>query len=476
VDVTERSALPGQGGYDVAGLPRQGVPSEARALEELAAGAGASDLLVFRQVAPGRFLQLGGTGRGAGWAGNIELAVDSEPALERALRGSVVRWAGEAAVPVLGPYHATSAALVPVDHDVVVLLGSSTSRISEDDGVLRRVAAAATEHVGAVSPAKRLADELEVLSAVRATMQCAHEGVDEVLRHVTRSAAEALGCEIGLAWLPVQQRLVTVERGWVLNATVTSLVDAVREVSGWELPVCQQDSTRAPLPGPLGPAAGVRSHFVLPLGAPADGLLVLLHTVATPRGFTALCQDVGQKVAEAAGVVVHGAVLREDLVRLVGAAEEAARRDPLTGLANRLRWQEELDRLAEQVAVGAPAAVLVIDLNGLKAVNDEHGHDAGDAYLRAAADALRGAARDQDVVARLGGDEFGVLVPGAGPESADRLVERIRDALAAAPPVHGVALSAAIGAASCPPLRSVQAAFAAADRAMYADKIARRRT
>ena len=440
----------------------------------LAAELGASDVLVFRQVEPGRFLQLGGTGRGAGWAGNVELFVASEPAVQKALRGELVRWQAPTPVPVLGPYHARTAALVPVDDDVVVLVGSAQEPITDDETALRRAAALAVEQIGAVTPAKRLADELEVLSAVRATMHCPHEPLDDVLRHVTRSAAEALGCEIGIAWLPHQQRMVVVERGWVLDAPREELRAAVAALAALELPLCEQDSARAPLPSPLGPADGVRSHFVLPLGAPADGVLVLLHTAVTPRGFTALCQSVGRKVAEAAGVVVHGAVLREELERLVDAAEAAARRDPLTGVANRLCWQEQLEAVGRDVAAGAEAAVIIVDLNRLKTVNDTLGHDAGDDYLRAAGEALRGAARDQDVVARLGGDEFGVLVPGAGPEPAARLVERVRAALAAAPLVQGVGISAAIGCASCPPKSSLRAAVSEADRAMYADKRAQR--
>jgi diguanylate cyclase (GGDEF)-like protein len=141
----------------------------------------------------------------------------------------------------------------------------------------------------------------------------------------------------------------------------------------------------------------------------------------------------------------------------------------------RLRWQEELDRLGEQVERGAQQPSSGLDRNGRKGVNDAHGHDAGDEYLRAAAEALRGAARDQDLVARLGGDEFGVLVPGAGPDLAERLVERVRDALAAAPAVHGTRVTAAVGTATCPPHRTLRAAFVEADRAMYADKQARRR-
>jgi hypothetical protein len=368
-------------------VPRRPPPGEGESLATLAEGLGASDVLVFRQVEPGRFLQLGGTGRGAGWAGNIELFVSAEPAVQRALGGELVRWQADEPTPVLGPYHARHAALVPVDHDVLVLLGSSSTLLTDDELALRRAAAAAVEHVGAVTPAKRLADELEVLSAVRATMHCPHEALDDVLRHVTASAAEALGCEVGLAWLPRQHRLVVVERGWSLGVPREELLAAVASLGELALPVCEQDSAQSPLPGPLSAGTGVRSHFVLPLGAPADGVLVLLHTVATPRGFTALCQNIGSKVAEAAGVVVHGAVLREELEQLVAAAEAAARRDPLTDLANRLSWQEHLDRLDGEVAAGGKAAVLVVDLNRLKAVNDTHGHDAGDAYLRAAAEA-----------------------------------------------------------------------------------------
>jgi len=301
-------------------------------------------------------------------------------------------------------------------------------------------------------------------------MQCTSEALDDVLRHVARSAAEALGCEVGLAWVPGHDRLVVVERGWSLPADEPALRAALQQLGEGELPLCRQDSTRDPLPAPLGPAQGVRSHFVLPLGPPAAGLLVLLHTVVTPRGFTSLCQTVGHRVAEAAGVVVHGAVMRAELERLVDAAQKAARCDPLTGLTNRLGWQEALDALQPEVERGRPVSVVVMDLNGLKAVNDRHGHAAGDEFLRHAAAALRGAARGDDLVARLGGDEFAVLVPGAGPDLAARLVERVRAALAAAEPVHGVPLSAAVGAAGCPSHATLRDAFAAADRAMYEDK------
>ena len=455
----------------VPAVPQQARPvSEPATLDALATGCSATDLMVFRQVEPGRFLQLGGTGRGAGWAGTIELAVAAEPALRAALAGDVVRWAGSDPVPVLGPYHARSAALVAIDHDVAVLLGSDAGRLRGTDDDLRRTAIEVMAQVGAVSPAKRLADELEVVAAVRSTMHCSPGTLDDALRHVTASAAEALGCEVGIGWLPREGRLVVVERGWSLGADDEALRTALATLPPPDLPVCCQDSMSDPLPGPLGPSSGVRSHFVLPFGEPANGLLVLLHTVVTPRGFSLLCRTVGERVAEAAGVVVGSAAMREELVRLVAAAERSARLDPLTGLVNRLGWQEALASGQADVAAGAPASVLVMDLNGLKGVNDAHGHEAGDEYLRRASLALRGAAREADVVARLGGDEFGVLVAGAGPEHGERLVERLRAALADAAPVAGVALSAAVGVAGCPAVPTLLEAFRAADAAMYADK------
>lgn len=441
-----------------------------RPLDQLAARCRAADLMVFRQVEPGRFVQLGGTGRGAGWAGNIELLVEAEAALRAALAGQVVRWQSPDAVPVLGPYHARSAALVPVDHDVVVLLGSGRDDVDPDDAVLRVAAGAAVDLVEAITPAKRLADELEVLAAVRATMQCTPGSLEDALRHVTRSAAEALGCELGIGWLPAERRLVVVERGWSLGADDAAVIGALSSLTTLTESVCRQDSCRDPLPPPLAPANGVRSHLLVPLAGATDGLLVLLHTVVTPRGFTNQCRTVSEHVAQAAGVVLQAAGIREQLVHLVAAAEHSARSDALTGLLNRLGWQEALDRTQPEVDGGAPAAVVVMDLNQLKFVNDRHGHQAGDQFLQRAADALRGAARDGDVVARLGGDEFAVLVPGAGGRQAKQLVERLRAALAAAEPVSGVALSAAVGAAVCPEQPTLRAAFRSADAAMYADK------
>ena len=104
--------------------------------------------------------------------------------------------------------------------------------------------------------------------------------------------------------------------------------------------------------------------------------------------------------------------------------------DPLTGLGNRLLL---VDRLTRSVAaLGGPdgrtlghVAVIAVDLDGLKRVNDTHGHATGDELLRETARRLRSVVRDRDLVARLGGDEFVLLCAGVDPAGATRLAERI---------------------------------------------------
>jgi diguanylate cyclase (GGDEF)-like protein len=110
-------------------------------------------------------------------------------------------------------------------------------------------------------------------------------------------------------------------------------------------------------------------------------------------------------------------------------AELDAQTDPLTGLGNRRRWDEQL-RIEEQRCqrYGSSAAILTLDVNGLKAVNDRWGHDAGDALLRQMSDVLRQECRPGDVVARLGGDEFAVLLAEASAEQAEVVAERLQRA------------------------------------------------
>ena len=87
-------------------------------------------------------------------------------------------------------------------------------------------------------------------------------------------------------------------------------------------------------------------------------------------------------------------------------------RDALTGLIDRRRFEEELERhVAHGRRYGMTGALIVLDLNDFKAINEHHGHRAGDSVLVGVAEALTNRLRDTDLLARIGGDQFGVLLP-----------------------------------------------------------------
>jgi diguanylate cyclase (GGDEF)-like protein len=178
------------------------------------------------------------------------------------------------------------------------------------------------------------------------------------------------------------------------------------------------------------------------------------------------------------GVAAMGAValimvrLRRRTDDLHGRLDLAARTDPLTGLANRREFNS---RFAHEIAraerSGQPLGVLIVDLDGFKAVNDTHGHKAGDLVLARLGTVLRDSTRTTDLVARIGGEEFGILAPDAGPEEALALAERIRRATMSSLSDEPPALTASCGVATYP--RSGVDAddlLRAADRALYAAK------
>ncbi len=164
--------------------------------------------------------------------------------------------------------------------------------------------------------------------------------------------------------------------------------------------------------------------------------------------------------------------------RLIHELERLAGTDALTGLVNRSVFADEVGRaVAEGRVIGCPPAVMYLDLDAFKAVNDRFGHHVGDLLVCEVADQLRACVRPSDVVARLGGDEFAVLVEGLDDTDALlALAQRILDRLGAERVVDGHALTvgASVGLAVADAGTSADDLLRNADMAMYDAKSRRR--
>jgi diguanylate cyclase (GGDEF)-like protein len=157
--------------------------------------------------------------------------------------------------------------------------------------------------------------------------------------------------------------------------------------------------------------------------------------------------------ASVTGVVTQSLVLR---------IRELARDDPLTGVLNRRGWEEALGReLPRSMRSGAPVCVALVDLDGLKTINDTQGHDAGDEVLQEMVKTLRAVLRPGDALGRLGGDEFAVLLPGCDAQMSEGVLARM---------VLGDQNTFSAGVATWDRAESARDLVSRADRAMYVGK------
>jgi hypothetical protein len=282
-------------------------------VDAAAASVGARDLFVLRRVKDDRFVHFGGSGRGAGWAGIVEVAEGESPALARSLADRApVRVGDDAQTLVFGPYYARAAAVVPVTNDVVVVFGDGEGLAGAEDDSLQTAAAMAAHAVEQVSPAKRLADELEELEAVRAALEVPVDDVAEAMRGLGSVAAQVLSCELAAIYLSDGERVEIVDRGWELAARPEPVAAALASVLEEErFPYCVQDAGVVPPPAPLDREHGIRSYYLLELQGIARGVLFVAHTDAAPRGFTLLCRRIGLRLAEVASAQLALALTQE---------------------------------------------------------------------------------------------------------------------------------------------------------------------
>jgi diguanylate cyclase (GGDEF)-like protein len=215
----------------------------------------------------------------------------------------------------------------------------------------------------------------------------------------------------------------------------------------------------------------------------AHGLVGDLRRLALAAGQLAAGHDHVRAQVRTSGELGKLAVAFNDMAARIAAQKaaltEVAISDPLTGLHNRRSFQARLAEETERARrSGGRFALLMIDLDHFKALNDRHGHPAGDAALVAVAMIFRQQLRSVDLSARIGGEEFGVLLPDSDEQAALMAAERLRAAIAACPIVHRDAtfvVTASIGVAWYRgDADSDEELLGAADRALYTAKRAGR--
>ena len=168
-------------------------------------------------------------------------------------------------------------------------------------------------------------------------------------------------------------------------------------------------------------------------------------------------------------------IVAEQAERIVDLQAEASQ-DPLTAVANRRTYDHWLPKLVQlSQATDTPFALVILDLDHFKVVNDTHGHPFGDEVLQASARVMAQAVRQDDIVARIGGEEFAVLLEGAVPNVARVVAERLRHSigdleLKPSPEATAVRVTASAGLANLRAGDDPESLYARADKALYRAK------
>lgn len=232
------------------------------------------------------------------------------------------------------------------------------------------------------------------------------------------------------------------------------------------------DSLFADTPGA---ADGIKSFVVLPV-AHAERTLGTFCVASTER--VELDDQVLEQLQLISDALSYQFHLTLELQKLqqhvesnqlqIDDLQQQASTDPLTGLLNRRGFTSLWQRaMSHSSGTGSPLAVMLIDIDHFKSLNDLHGHDRGDEALVKIAKALGAVTRKQDFVCRLGGDEFVLAAPGADAEDLENLAQRLQQQLQAATQDMSLQISVGIAAA---PKHAVEELLRLADQALYRSK------
>jgi diguanylate cyclase (GGDEF)-like protein len=216
--------------------------------------------------------------------------------------------------------------------------------------------------------------------------------------------------------------------------------------------------------------------FVLPRRQ-AMALSGVLLVITATTAAVALGLPLAARVLMSLGFTL---VMINVVLNVVGELQQAlvtqAITDPLTGAFNRRHLSEHLGRRVAPAGEPGPApaspdhALLLIDIDHFKQINDEHGHDAGDAVLCRLVEVVEARKRSGDLLFRTGGEEFMLLLPQATPEAALRVAEELRQRVAEAELLPGRSITVSIGVSALAPGHDAEAWIKAADQALYKAK------
>lgn len=218
---------------------------------------------------------------------------------------------------------------------------------------------------------------------------------------------------------------------------------------------------------PIAKQVEIKAYIGQPLTKEDGSLFGTLCAIDPKPQSEAITKEAGliDLLGQMLSYILQGELREVEQIRQRERFKEEALNDSLTGLFNRRAWDNLIGLEEERCKrYGHPTAILMIDLNNLKTVNDSLGHTAGDELIQKAATALKGCVRSNDIVARLGGDEFAILSIENNQVNAENLLNRVLQVFAEAN------ISAAIGLAMRNPLNGLLKALQEADEKMYAHK------
>jgi diguanylate cyclase (GGDEF)-like protein len=322
-----------------------------------------------------------------------------------------------------------------------------------------------------MAPANRLQALFDLSAAMSSTLE-----LEEVLSLFTREAAELTGATSAeLSLLSQDGETVIMLTDWSGNWSTT--VDEHYSEAGQTYSLHRFDTIKRVLESQQPEQArvadgqsepelresiaryGIHSTLMLPLVSRGETIGLVEVIDGRDRRWDDFDVEFCMALCNVVAPAIRNALLYREM-------REIAQRDELTGLGNRRAFNERLARENEQQGLG-DVALVVLDMDGLKRINDRGGHDAGDRALRLAADAIRSAIRETDSAYRLGGDEFAVVLSGVDERIALLVGERISTALAE---LSGGTLTMSAGVALGNGINGADQLYRRADGATYRAK------